>query len=270
MTNCVADAVADEAECGDGGSFHDGHLRAAKWIAEQAGPALQRAAEECPGFRLVVTGHSLGAGVAAILSLLLDARIRPGSNDRAAEPPPTRTVGEDLKATGGNALVMPFSRVECYAFGCPGVASPEISMSSRALRCVTSVACGKDIIPRLSFRSVDELLVELSDRSISRSMVSSLSSGTKWFKSSVLGQSPTSAVAERPTSRWAQHLPIGRCFQLLSPSASQAFHVLPAAPSHFERIVVSPRMFIDHLVSVYDNLLSEACLAHNIIAGLPT
>ena len=66
--------------------------------------------------KIVVTGHSLGAGVASILALMLDIRFK--------------------------------DKVSCYAFSPPGgLICPEAN--DHADRVITSLFVGNDIIPRL-------------------------------------------------------------------------------------------------------------------------
>ena len=61
---CVAEPFA-------GGLAHAGMARAALALREQALPLLCQLLLERPGYRLVLTGHSMGAGVAVLLALLL-------------------------------------------------------------------------------------------------------------------------------------------------------------------------------------------------------
>jgi surfactin synthase thioesterase subunit len=50
---------------------HEGMLRAAAYVHCNTAQALQSAAEDYPGAPLFVTGHSMGGGVAALVTLLL-------------------------------------------------------------------------------------------------------------------------------------------------------------------------------------------------------
>ena len=85
--------------------------------------------EEHSNYGLVVTGHSLGAGVAAILSLL-------------------------LRNSGSSRL----SNLRCFAFSPPGgTLNKKAAIDSEAF-CM-SVVIGDDIVPRLSVYSV-QLLIE--------------------------------------------------------------------------------------------------------------
>lgn len=82
-----------------------------------------------PNLQLIICGHSLGAGVAALLSLLL----RPY-----------------------------FPRVRCYAFSPPGaLVSPDLARVMEGW--VTTVVVGKDMVPRMSLATLTGLLGELVD-----------------------------------------------------------------------------------------------------------
>ncbi|GLC44315.1 hypothetical protein PLESTF_000055300 [Pleodorina starrii] len=106
-------------------------------------PPLRLPEVDCSGWRLVVTGHSLGAGAAALLALRL----------RSA---------------------LPHVEVRCWAFAPPGsLTSPALS---RALRPFTvSVVTGKDLIPRLSLNTMeryrDEMITALARCSCSKARV---------------------------------------------------------------------------------------------------
>lgn len=79
---------------------------------------------QCKGWKLVVTGHSLGAGCAFLIALYLRNGICPG--------------------------------VRCWAFSPPGgLASAPLGDAARAW--CTTIVCGREWIPRLSARSFDRL-----------------------------------------------------------------------------------------------------------------
>ncbi|KAK9826366.1 hypothetical protein WJX81_002936 [Elliptochloris bilobata] len=82
-----------------------------------------RASADCRGWGVVVTGHSLGAGAAALVALYL------------------RNFFPDTRA---------------WAFSPPG-GLVDTALASAATACVTSVAVGKDWVPRLSLASFERL-----------------------------------------------------------------------------------------------------------------
>eukprot|EP00884_Botryococcus_braunii_P013120 jgi/Botrbrau1/21809/Bobra.0190s0029.1 len=114
---------------------HLGILRAAKAVVEdlqttgvlkallEGTPLPNGDVRDCRGWRLVVTGHSLGAGAAVLVSLYL------------------RNFWPDLR---------------CWAFSPPGgLADRNVAAASESF--CTSVVVGKDWIPRLTLRSIENL-----------------------------------------------------------------------------------------------------------------
>lgn len=74
--------------------------------------------------QLILCGHSLGAGVASVLALILKAR---------------------------------FPHVKCYAFAPPG-ATMSVQLATAVSSFVSSVVVGKDMVPRLSLPAIHALL----------------------------------------------------------------------------------------------------------------
>lgn len=114
------DATAEDDP--DAGA-HAGMLEAARRLRALVDPAVARALASRPGFRLVLTGHSLGAGVATLLATLFG---------------PTH---------GGRP-------VECFAYGPPCTLTLAAARAARSY--VTSVVCGSDVVARFGLAtSVD-------------------------------------------------------------------------------------------------------------------
>ncbi|GAX83082.1 hypothetical protein CEUSTIGMA_g10508.t1 [Chlamydomonas eustigma] len=108
--------------------------------------------QDCRLWRLVVVGHSLGAGVAALLAMHLRLR---------------------------------YPNLHCWSFAPPGgLLSPQACLDMKPY--CTSVIIGRDMIPRLSLRSVerlaDEMLVAAARCKVSKSRLwlSTTLFGTKW------------------------------------------------------------------------------------------
>lgn len=55
----------------DGGYVHNGLLKAAAWILDAECDLLRELVEKYPDYTLTFAGHSLGAGVAAMLAILV-------------------------------------------------------------------------------------------------------------------------------------------------------------------------------------------------------
>ncbi|CAF0732404.1 unnamed protein product [Brachionus calyciflorus] len=88
---------------------------------------LEKAFDKNPGYQLVVTGHSLGAGTAVILSL---------------------------------KLKKDYPNVRCIAYSPPG-GLVSTSLADYTKSFVMSVVLGDDIVPRLSLRSVHNLKADI-------------------------------------------------------------------------------------------------------------
>lgn len=54
----------------DGGYVHNGLFRAAVWVLEREGDLLRELREKYPDYTMTFAGHSLGSGVAALLTML--------------------------------------------------------------------------------------------------------------------------------------------------------------------------------------------------------
>jgi len=111
---------------GQGEHAHSGMLASAEWIysdLEEQRVLEKLLREECsqyPGFSLYVTGHSLGAGVAALLALMLHQKY-------------------DLK---------------CICYEPPGCVMTKKAASQKYIH---SYVMGSDIVPRLSVLAIEHL-----------------------------------------------------------------------------------------------------------------
>nr|XP_032833531.1 sn1-specific diacylglycerol lipase beta isoform X2 [Petromyzon marinus] len=127
LTDLTADCENLEVE---GVSPHDcfahkGMVQAARYVYGRLvnDGILVGALAIVPEYRVVVTGHSLGAGTAAILALLL----KPS-----------------------------YPSLRCYAFSPPGGLLSE-ALSKHAQQFIISVVLGLDLVPRLSLANMDDL-----------------------------------------------------------------------------------------------------------------
>ena len=130
LTDLVAEPVDFELPSLGTIQAHKGMLMAAQRILAEICNVLQRAAEERQDYSVVVLGHSLGAGTAALLALLL----REGPQGKAFA-----------------------ARVQCYAYSPPGGL-----LSHNAVQHSTgftySVVLGADLVPRLHIQNIKWLL----------------------------------------------------------------------------------------------------------------
>src|SRR5690606_33228635 len=96
---------------------------------------IKLALEQFPSYGLVLTGHSLGGGVAAILSILL-------SEPKYRSSPNAGFITASSKIPQGRPI-------HCYAYGPPACVCPRLRKLTTGL--ITTTVFGADIIPSLSF-----------------------------------------------------------------------------------------------------------------------
>jgi sn1-specific diacylglycerol lipase len=112
---------------------HVGMLESALWVYEDLGrhkildKLLLGEKASCSGFQLVFLGHSLGAGVAAVLSLMQKPN---------------------------------FHNLQCLCFSPPGCV---LSKRASEQDYITSYVLDADIVPRLSLHSVNDLRSDVLD-----------------------------------------------------------------------------------------------------------
>ncbi|KAI9817571.1 MAG: hypothetical protein M1827_001183 [Pycnora praestabilis] len=118
---------------------------------------IKAALEEFTEYGLVLCGHSLGGGVAAILAILIsepDANIDCTSalfTTRSQSRPSLRlnSCSSNSSNFAVDHLHLPSGRpVHVYAYGPPATVSPSLRLATRGL--ITSVVNGQDVFPSLS------------------------------------------------------------------------------------------------------------------------
>lgn len=109
----------------EGHVVHEGVLISATWLVEKVLPFLRRIHDLRDGhLQLVLTGHSLGGAVAALVTWIL------------------RSKSE-------------FTTALCFAYGTPMIVDPKLA--ERMEHFVVSMINAKDMVPRLSRKSVEDL-----------------------------------------------------------------------------------------------------------------
>eukprot|EP00928_Gymnodinium_smaydae_P088312 TRINITY_DN72418_c0_g1_i1.p1 TRINITY_DN72418_c0_g1~~TRINITY_DN72418_c0_g1_i1.p1 ORF type:complete len:321 (-),score=32.72 TRINITY_DN72418_c0_g1_i1:183-1013(-) len=124
------DCEASELKMFDHEGFaHSGMLTAAQKAADELAPLVLQVLRsyENTDYRLVLTGHSLGAGVAALVTALW---LRPSS-----------------------PLHLWAARLKCIGYGMPAVASPGFQSVALLRDRITAVVCDADVVPRFSLAS---------------------------------------------------------------------------------------------------------------------
>eukprot|EP00070_Physeter_catodon_P048710 XP_028355604.1 sn1-specific diacylglycerol lipase beta isoform X2 [Physeter catodon] len=253
---------------------HKGISQAARYVYRRLinDGILSQAFSIAPEYRLVIVGHSLGAGAAALLSIML----------RAAYP-----------------------RVQCYAFSPPrGLLSKSLYEYSKTF--IVSLVLGKDVIPRLSVANLEDLKrrilrvvahcnkpkykillrgcwyelfgghpedlpTELDGGDLTQPLLgerSLLAHGSPAYSFS------SDSPLESPT-KYPPLYPPGRIIHLEEVGTSGRFSCYPAAQysvkwsheSEFSKILIGPKMLTDHmpdiLMRALDSVVSDraACVS---------
>ncbi|GMH44022.1 hypothetical protein BSKO_11956 [Bryopsis sp. KO-2023] len=115
------------------GHSHFGMLAGARWILKETAPTIEAALAANPGYTLRITGHSMGGGAAAMLTMII----------RAQYPS--------------------FGDAHCTSFACPGCMTLEIAKSCSDY--VTTVVYGTDVVPTLSPAALDLLREDVAQSS---------------------------------------------------------------------------------------------------------
>nr|XP_024356853.1 uncharacterized protein LOC112272915 isoform X5 [Physcomitrium patens] len=71
MNNCKSDVSRFSEMPYEEGFVHHGMTEAAEWATEHVAPVLKEQLRSNKGYRLTIVGHSLGAGVAALFTMML-------------------------------------------------------------------------------------------------------------------------------------------------------------------------------------------------------
>ncbi|XP_007448945.1 PREDICTED: sn1-specific diacylglycerol lipase beta isoform X2 [Lipotes vexillifer] len=253
---------------------HKGISQAARYIYRRLidDGILSQAFSIAPEYQLVIVGHSLGAGAAALLTIMLRN---------------------------------PYPRVRCYAFSPPrGLLSKSLYEYSKTF--IVSLVLGKDVIPRLSVTNLEDL-----KRRILRVIAHCNKPKYKillhgcWYElfgghpedlpteldggdltQPLLGErsllvhgSPAYSFSsdspfESPT-KYPPLYPPGRIIHLEEAGTSGRFSCYPAArysvkwshESEFSKILIGPKMLTDHmpdiLMRALDSVVSDraACVS---------
>ena len=113
---------------------------------------MTRACYENPDFKVLLTGHSMGAAVAVCVAMLL----RSGDVDVIS----AAQKGVEGLPNSEGAIASVMHNCTVVSFASPAVVTLDLSLKCQDY--VTSVVAGKDVIPRLCYGSVRRLLRRLN------------------------------------------------------------------------------------------------------------
>jgi hypothetical protein len=147
-----------------GGFAHSGVVMSAWQIISTRLPQMTRACYENPDFKVLLTGHSMGAAVAVCVAMLL----RSGDSDVISA---AKNGVEGLPNSEG-AIEAVTKNCSVVSFASPAVVTLDLSLKCKEY--VTSIVAGKDVIPRLCYASIRRLLRRLNSASPAQPMLKSI------------------------------------------------------------------------------------------------
>ena len=149
------------------GWAHSGMVVSAWQIVKRMLPAVAESMAKYPTFDFLITGHSMGGGVAACVAMLMHSR------DGDIEAIATHAMG-DVSDDVKREVLQRLASCQCVCIAAPSVSSMDLSES--ASEYITCVVAGADVIPRLCHSSVRRLLRRLNRAAPSHAMLRAVSS----------------------------------------------------------------------------------------------
>jgi len=226
-----------------GGLTHSGILAAAQEKFKDLTPLLLRTLKTLPNYRLVIVGHSLGAGTAALLAILLHDE-----------------YSLDL---------------HCYAFAPPCLLS--LDLAAKCKDFITTIILNDDLVPRLCFGSIEDLkkiiqhLISAEGGTTMQRMFQILSVGNSLGQgltkklSGYLECNPVPDLGVKKLVPSERLHPPGKIIYVYSDSIekkkkeSRYDLMEESAPSLFFDIVLSNCMITDHMPDLYETSIKN-CL----------
>eukprot|EP00850_Spirogloea_muscicola_P013962 SM000097S24815 [mRNA] locus=s97:436383:439959:+ [translate_table: standard] len=146
-TYAATDVLTDltpHCEHFQGGYAHSGMLGAAKWLLREEVSGVRQLLAKNKGWGLVITGHSLGAGTAALLTMML-------------RPPQSSKEGS-IRSQISRHLGVPLTSISCWAFACPPCVDQPLASASSFVR---TVVLANDVVARASASALEDLRSEI-------------------------------------------------------------------------------------------------------------
>jgi hypothetical protein len=238
-----------------GGEAHEGMATMAERLWQVVGPTIVDTLHDHPDFDLVVTGHSLGAGTASLLTILLkQQQLQQQRNQKLP-------IGHDI-TTSNPPLLPPSTALRCFAYASPPVFTP-LQVIPQATQVITNFIHEYDVVPFLSVYSVRYLLASLK-------AIQSVSSELSWTqKLAIVGGSQPppddmiQAVLNTPSllpKRGAPRLQVPASQTIWLQQQSKGEYVPAIYDSKdfpFIHIRVNPNMVVDHFPARYEYALEH-------------
>ncbi|CAM9535125.1 unnamed protein product [Scytosiphon promiscuus] len=154
FTDTMVDLLCKPVEDFAGGRAHQGISQSATRVWKGVQGEVESQLKKHGDYKLVLTGHSLGAGTAILLKLLLAYEARQASKGGAGGKSKGNEKGDAKIAPTGKLDVGRPVRVECYAFAPPPVFS---AVGAEWIRDTYSFVNGADCVPTMSMGSLYDL-----------------------------------------------------------------------------------------------------------------
>ena len=129
LTDVIVDIICDDESFLDGFA-HRGILRGATRIMKQGKEVLREALEKHPGYRLVITGHSLGAGTAILITM----------------------------GVLNNIYDFKVNEVKCVALAPPPVFRSKKKIPEKFTKNIQIFVNGNDCVPRLTLANMAQVI----------------------------------------------------------------------------------------------------------------
>eukprot|EP00249_Psilotum_nudum_P003658 c17117_g1_i1 orf=177-1667(-) len=142
-TRAAPDILTDlkpHSEKFGGGYAHSGMLEAAVWILKNEIGTIQDLLRLNPGYGLVLVGHSLGAGTASLLSMLLQRFCDPDNSDSSF------------------VLQICPLLIKCWGFGCPPCVDICLAQQGSFIK---NIVLQDDIVARACPAAIEDLRLEV-------------------------------------------------------------------------------------------------------------
>lgn len=247
LEEIVVDVAAFSREfCG--GEAHSEMANMAERVWTVAGPKIKDVLKENQGYELILTGHSLGAGAACLLTILLQ-----------------------------NKRLLPSEQgIRCFAYASPPVYAP-LEFVPNSVRSTTNFVNENDVVPFLSIQKIRKLLISL--QAVDRFSRNHMARRERYKV--VLGASPVpkdliASVMEAEGTRLAPkkgaptlYIPAEKIV-LLKENTDAAhgrasYHYELTNPHEMSRreIRVYPDMMVDHFPSRYEHAFDHLLHHHS-------
>mmetsp|Transcript_15202 Transcript_15202/g.37315 ORF Transcript_15202/g.37315 Transcript_15202/m.37315 type:complete len:539 (-) Transcript_15202:189-1805(-) len=225
----VVDVCAFSTEfCG--GEAHSQMASMSERVWENAGPTIVKLLDEHPGYEFIVTGHSLGAGTACLLTILVQSKKLVSA--------PTR----------------------CFAFASPPVFKPLDAVPD--INAITNFVHNNDMVPFLSVYSVRNLLSQL--RSIQAFAYSKISYQSR-FRMFMGWKKLTPAIMKHHDEWEPYEETLKGAPELQTPAARTIWlqekregfydwecYTAEEMLEHYSNVRVHPKMLTDHFAPSYE------------------